>query len=261
VTFAEAAEAWLSHAERTRALNRSTLADYRHMLDAYLLPARPDATRPDAVYGRAPFATKPVGDLRSTELKEWYENLPSGRTADKLLTMVRAILRHARSHDAADTRSGAAVERMEVRFSNDDDVYSVAEIDSLVGAAANEQDAAIFLTAARTGLRRRELVGLRWRDIDFSAQTIRVPANFSDGELVTPKRGKVGNVPMLPEIAQALARLRQREAFTSDGDPVFADTVGEHLEANAVRRRYARAAKRAGLRPLPFQSLRHTSAP
>jgi len=38
---------------------------------------------------------------------------------------------------------------------------------------------------------------------------------------------------------------------------VFAGTTGGHLDASALRRRYGAAAARAGLRPLPFHSLRH----
>ncbi len=66
---------------------------------------------------------------------------------------------------------------------------------------------------------RRELVALRWRDIDFPGQAIRVRANYSHGELVTPKSGKIRSVPMIPEVAQALARLSQRELFMGDEDP------------------------------------------
>ncbi len=62
---------------------------------------------------------------------------------------------------------------------------------------------------------------------------------------------------MVPEVAHALARLGQRELFTADEDPVFAGTVGGHLDAGALRRRYVKAAARAGLRELPFHSLRH----
>ncbi|MEA2371469.1 MAG: integrase [Solirubrobacteraceae bacterium] len=257
VTFADAAEAWLLHGERKRALKRSTLTDYRQALDAYLLPATPSRTRPDTAYGRAPFATTPLREIRSTQLKDWYEGLPYGRTAEKLLMIVRAILGHARSRGWIEADPSGTVERQEVRYSGDYDFYSLEEIDALVRAAANEQDAAIFLTAAMTGLRRGELIALRWRDIDFTGQAIRVRANFSYGELVTPKSGKVRSVPMVPEVAQALARLGQREHFTADHDPIFAGTVGGHLDASALRRRYARAAKRAGLRPLPFHSLRH----
>ena len=62
---------------------------------------------------------------------------------------------------------------------------------------------------------------------------------------------------MVPEVAQALARLGQREHFTGDEDPVFVGAAGGHLDASALRRRYTAAVKRASLRALPFHSLRH----
>jgi len=256
VTFADAAEAWLVHVERKRGLTRSTLADYRQALDAHLLAAPPDETQPETVYGRAPFATTAVGEIRSTQLKAWYEGLPHGRTADKLLMIVRAVLGHARSRGWVDADARGSVERPEAGDSGDYEIYSVDEIDRLVRAAANEQDAAIFLTAAMTGLRRGELIGLRWGDIDFSGQAIRVRANFSHGELVRPKSGDVRRVPMVAEVAQALAGLRQRELLTADHEPVFTGNVDGRVDGSGLRRRYTRAAKRAGLRPLPFQSLR-----
>ncbi len=257
MTFADAAEAWLLHAERQRALKPSTLANYRRALDTHLLPDRPDQRSPETVHRRAPFAATSVGEIDSSQLKQWYEGLPSGRTADKLLMIVQAVLGHARSHGPVDAGGDGPIERAEHRRSDGEDFYSPEEIDALVGAAANDQDAAIFLTAALTGLRRRELIALRWGDIDVAGAALRVRANFSNGELLTRKSGKARNARMVPAVAHVLADLSQRELFTSDQEPVFCDTVGAPLEANAVRRRYTRAAKRAGLRPLPFQSLRH----
>ena len=256
VTFTDAAEAWLLHGERKRNLKRSTLKDYRQALDAYLLPAG-DEIASRSPYGRAPFATTPLRDLLSGPVKAWYEGLPYGRTAEKLLMIVRAIFTHARSRGWIEADPTAAIERQPVRYSGDYDFYSREEVDALVRAAASEQDAAIFLTAAMTGLRRGELAALRWRDIDFPGQAIRVRANLSFGELVTPKSGKVRTVPMVPEVAQALARLGQRPDFTADDDPVFVAPAGGHLDASALRRRYTAAAKRAELRGLPFHSLRH----
>jgi integrase len=52
------------------------------------------------------------------------------------------------------------------------------------------QDAAIFLTAAMTGLRRGELIALRWRDVDFAAQSIRVRANYSSASSSRPRAAR-----------------------------------------------------------------------
>ena len=51
-------------------------------------------------------------------------------------------------------------------------VFSPEEVMALVRAAASEQDAAIYLTAAFTGLRRGELVALRWRNIQLGGSVI-----------------------------------------------------------------------------------------
>ncbi len=62
---------------------------------------------------------------------------------------------------------------------------------------------------------------------------------------------------MVPDVSEALASLRQRTLFTGDEDPVFVRAAGGHLGADVLRRRHVSAVKRAGLRALPFHSLRH----
>jgi hypothetical protein len=63
---------------------------------------------------------------------------------------------------------------------------------ALVRAAASEQDAAIYLTAALTGLRRGELVAVRWRDVDSSA-----PLPVARRAIVSSRRsGLLGLDPM-----------------------------------------------------------------
>ena len=89
-------------------------------------------------------------------------------------------------------------------------------------AAESTQDAAIYMTAAFTGLRRGELLALRWRDVDFEASAIRVRASYSGGALTMPKSGRVRSVPLAPDVGRVLAELGQREHFARDDDLVFA---------------------------------------
>jgi integrase len=78
----------------------------------------------------------------------------------------------------------------------------------LVGAAETEQDAALFLTAAFTGLRASELRALRWRWVDVAGSLIRVERGFTDeGGEDLPKSYRVRSVPMMPEVALALSKL------------------------------------------------------
>ena len=125
-------------------------------------------------------------------------------------------------------------------------------------AAASEQDAAIYLTAAFTGLRRGELLALRWRDVDFAGSLVRVRASFCAGHETAPKSGKVRSVPMAPEVASRARSPRGRGRWTGDDDLVFAGELGGHLDGSALRRRYIEALDRGGLRRLRFHDLRHT---
>lgn len=103
-----------------------------------------------------------------------------------------------------------------------------------------------------------ELLALQWRDIDYAGEAIRVRRSYNvHGGVGTPKSGKVRGVPMVPEVASALARLAGREFWIGPEDLVFANELGTYQDASAIRIRY-RALARAGLRQLRFHDLRHT---
>ena len=78
------------------------------------------------------------------------------------------------------------------------------------------------------------------------------------GGLSSPKSGRVRSVPMVPDVARALAGLATREWFTEDDDLIFPGQPGGHQDGAALRLRYKAALGRAGLRRLRFHDLRHT---
>jgi integrase len=63
---------------------------------------------------------------------------------------------------------------------------------------------------------------------------------------------------MAARVAEALARLGQREYFTDEDDLVFCGIVGGYLDGSALSKRYRTALERAALRSLRFHDLRHT---
>lgn len=243
-TFADGAAEWLRYLEHDRARKPSTLVGYRSIVRATLLPA---------------FGDERLEDVSTPMIETWLANAGGAASSRrKALVLMHGIFQRARKVYGLRFNPVADVEKPVQQRSGDIEVYSPEEVMALVRAASSEQDAAIFLTAAFTGLRRGELIALRWRDVDFATQTIRVRASFAAGHETTPKSGKVRSLPLAPQVAEALAKLGQRTGDTGEKALVFPGTHGQHLDARALVRRYEAALKRAGLRRLRFHDLRHT---
>jgi integrase len=248
VTFADVCDDFLQWMEQDRQRKRSTLNDYRSAVRKHFIPA---------------FGNRPLEQITSTAIERWRAGLVaegrlSNRSINKLLTVLHGIFERARKRWGVATNPVAEVEKQPRKKRVSIDVYGTEEVMALVRAAESEQDAAILITAAFTGLRMGELLALRWRDVDFQLQAIRVRASYTHRQLGTPKNRTGRTVPMIDSVAQALARLRQRKRFTRMDDLVFAGTAGSHLDDSALRRRYKCARERAALRPLRFHDLRHT---
>jgi integrase len=243
-TFADAAAEYLRYIEHDRGRKPSTVRGYRSNIDAHLLPA---------------FGSLPLEDVTTEAIERWIAGYGgSARSRNKLLIEIHGILARARKVHGLRENAAAEVEKFQPAPSGDIQVFSPEEIWALVRAAASDEDGALYLTAAFTGLRMGELLALRWRDIDFPRATIRVRASYYLGQLTTPKSGKVRAVPMAPDVATAIAQLGRREHWVEDDNLVFAGGTGGYLDGSALRRRYKLALTAAGLRSLRFHDLRHT---
>jgi integrase len=122
----------------------------------------------------------------------------------------------------------------------------------------------VVLTAAMTGLRQGELLGLRWRDVDWSVQRIRVRNTFVRGEHSAEGKSDLStrrSVPMTDRLAGELDRWSRRTVYSGDDELVFAHPhSGNPLDRSKVTRRFQEACRDAGVRPIRFHDLRHTFA-
>lgn len=248
VTFDVVAEEWLAWGVRDRDWKPSTIAENRSNVNAHLGPA---------------FGSRRIERITADEIEQWRDALVderglSRRTANKLLINLGAIFERAVKNHGLLKNPAKDVPKLRVRYDpNAYDFFSPDEIEALGAAAASDQDRAVFLTAAFTGLRRGELVALRWGDVDFNTDALHVYASYSLGTLTAPKSGLTRTVPMAEQVRDLLKEHRKRVPHDR-ADLVFPGERGEYLDGSALTRRYKKALKAANLRPLRFHDLRHT---
>jgi integrase len=191
----------------------------------------------------------------------------SPKTVKNILATLSALFIFARKRGWARENPCAGVEPPSVPDCTEIRFLTLEEVDAMIAHVPRgmfeQTDRVLLLTAALTGLRKGELVALRWRDVDWPAQRIRVRRNYTRGAYGAPKsKRSTRSVPMADEVAGALDRLFKQSRWQKDDDLVFAHPLsGEVLAKSNISRRMRAALTAAGLDSSHrFHDLRHTFA-
>jgi len=153
------------------------------------------------------------------------------------------------------------------------DVWTPDELASFVTATSDDRLAGLWRLDAMTGLRRSEVCGLQWPDLDLEGGrlSVRRAVVIVDGmpHVKPPKTARSRRtveldsqtVAVLREHrkAQLEERLRAGTAWTP-GEWLFTNEIGIPLRPDWVGRRFSTLVEAAGLRPLPMRMLRHSHA-
>lgn len=141
--------------------------------------------------------------------------------------------------------------------------------------SANPQDFVVFLLAIHTGIRRGELGGLRWSDVNFDTNLISIRQTLKRSKIEAPVFGKVKTkksdrpIVMSPALNKALKEHRNRQlkerlaagANWMDYDLVFTSGNGLPLDVNNLSRYlFKNILKKAGLDNMKYHGLRHSFA-
>jgi integrase len=144
----------------------------------------------------------------------------------------------------------------------------------LLEAARGDRFGALYVLAITTGLRRGELLGLRWDDVDLEGATLRVGralvregGRYIIGETKTRRGRRQINLTARTVNALKAHRKKQleekirRAGLYKDNSLIFASEVGTPLNPeNLVKRSFKPLLKRVGLPEIRFHDLRHTCA-
>ncbi|MCW2744044.1 MAG: Tyrosine recombinase XerC-like [Mycobacterium sp.] len=259
-------EEWLP-AMRT-VLKPSTWASYDEYIRAYVVPVLGEAR---------------LQELSAPRLMALYRHLMergrvkrSGGLSPKTVRNVHVIL-HKALADATAWRyvvENVAVHAQPPRLSRPVPAFWTPEqLRRFLVGARDDRFFGLFLLATTTGMRRGELCGLRWSDVDLNAGTAAISATRvvvdgrsegSDGKTARSRR----LLALDPVSVEALrVRWRQQaeeraffgEAYQDSG-LVFAWEDGRSVHPDVLRQRFNRLATRLGLPAIRLHDLRHSYA-
>ena len=151
--------------------------------------------------------------------------------------------------------------------------YNEEQINQLLDIMRDEPMYTIVLLTVFYGLRRSEVLGLKWQNVDFINDTMTICCTVVEYKTViendrTKTRASMRTLPLIPEIKQHLQELKQKQAENQalfgntyiDNDYVCKRNKGETFRPNYVTERYYKIIKNSDLPHTRFHDLRHSAA-
>jgi integrase len=240
LTFREYAERWHEESQRRRDWKPKTVAAYRVVID-----------RLSDHFGSMPLAAVRPRDVAAYVAAVSADYAPN--TVGRDVSVLHAIYSTAKREELAETNPAERAERPKPprrRWR----ILEPVEVARVAQAFHDEQDRVAFLTLVLSGIRRHELVALRWADVDLVESVLRVrDSKTEDG---------IRSIALPPTFAEELWQHRRRSTYQGEEERVFHHPkTGGPFPPDAFRDALNDALARAGIEDYvrPFHDLRHTA--
>ena len=219
-----------------------------------------------------------LNDLTTLHLQQFYKELlaegrverieaqkqPKGLSA-KTVRNIHQIISSALklaveqrliAHNPADGCALPKAERKEMQ------TLPVEQLTSFLREAKDSGVFALYYIDLITGLRRGELLGLKWSDIDLEKGDLRVQRQIGriDGKIIEMPLKTKNAYRTLPLSADAINVLKIQKCKVGNSEWVFPSPTGGPMSPDSVLHMLHRVLKRAGLPRIRFHDLRHTFA-
>jgi integrase len=219
----------------------------------------------------------PIQKLRAADLQAIYAAMAAVGLADRTRLhthrVIHRMLRHAEQWAVVPRNVASLVDAPAVK-GKEIEILTAPQVQTVLNMLRGRSLYPIAAVALGTGMRRCELLALRWRDVDLDVATLRVEQALEQtkrGGLVfkAPKTRYGRRMITLPPStvaelrahrkAQAEQRLALGLGKAPESSLVFATWDGSTRSPNALTKEWTLAMKAAGVRAT-FHSLRHTHA-
>ncbi len=217
-----------------------------------------------------------VSDLRREHIEQaivvWSRAGVPESMRRKAVEVLRSALRHAVALGLCETNVAARVSVPRLR-KHSASWLDVADAKRLLDSARGHSLEAGYALAIGLGLRRGEVVGLTWNDVDFDKSLVHVRWNrteYASGtRLTAPKTAASRRTLVMPEfVREVLVRQRAREeqkaalagAKVQASDPVLTSRTRRFIWSSYLHVEFNTRLRKLGMRPMRYHDLRHTAA-
>jgi integrase len=265
-TLVEYLAEWMTSVRPT--LRESTWDSYAQVVQGHLVPGLGDLELSEIT---PKVLSSFYGKLLASGRQDGKGGLSAGTARYCHIVLKKALSDAARwgeiDRNPCDLVSGPRPRRPEMR------TWTAEQVKTFLTHVRDDRLWAAWLLAATTGMRRGEVLGLRWTDLDLEAGRLQVRRALVSVRyrivVSEPKtaRGR-RSVDLDPASVAALEEHRDRmrgefearRAELSDRDLVFVGRAGEPIHPDRFYRAFRRHSDRAGLPAIRLHDLRHTYA-
>jgi integrase len=152
--------------------------------------------------------------------------------------------------------------------------WTKEEVNKFLAQAKKHKYFIIYYLAVNTGMRRGELIGLKWSDIDFKKKRLEVNRQVQrtdEGLIFKQPKSKAGYrvIPITTDVVKQLKKQKIRQSekklalgsnYNGELDLICSNMVGNPIEPTKIYKYYKEISRAADLPEIRFHDLRHTFA-
>lgn len=221
-------------------------------------------------------------ELRAQDIQEFYvEQLERVKpnTVIRYHAIIHRALKYAVKVDLISKNPADKIERPK-KNAFVGNFYDSDEMNALFESIKGDRLEIPIMLAAFYGLRRSEVIGLRWSAIDFNENILRIQHTVTNCNLdgknleiasdTTKTKSSMRTLPLVPHIrvlllaakeAQSINRHLCGRSYCSDYlDYVFVNEIGERIKPNYLTNGFSKILDKHNLRKIRFHDLRHSCA-
>jgi integrase len=231
----------------------ATVVTYTDFLDSHIVPK---------------WGGSALSAIKAIEVEKWLDgirrkngNPTSPATRAKIRNVMSAIFAHAIRYGWA-THNPIAAVRTSTQRLKDPEFLTPAELQELlIGLPPRER--VMVLLDATTGLRRGEMMALRWQDLDFENNIANITRSIYRNVIGNTKtRASRKPVPLHPILVEELKRWRSESLYRADSDflfPSIQKNGSQPLQPDMILKRHIRPAlEQMGVKKrIGWHSFRH----